>query len=271
MDWLQALILGLVEGVTEYLPVSSTGHLLLAQRWMGIPQDAAANAYAIAIQAGAIVAVLGLYRARVGQALRGVAGQDPDGRRLALALILAFLPAAIVGLLFEERIEKLFFGLGPICLAWFVGGIAILATSWWRKRRAGGESAALELEALGWRGALLIGFIQCLAMWPGTSRSLVTIVGGLLVGLKLGAAVEFSFLLGLLTLTAATAYKTLSHGGTMLESYGVLPLLIGFVAAWIAAVLSVRWMVEWLRSHGLEIFGYYRVVIAIVVWFWIAN
>ena len=216
MEWFQALILGIVEGLTEYLPVSSTGHLLLAQRWMGIPQDEAANAYAIAIQAGAIVAVLGLYRARVGQILRGLAGKDEDGRKLALAIVVAFVPAAVVGLLFDEKIEELLFGLPPICLAWLVGGLAILAVSFWRRRRGAEGDQGDELLSLTLRGALLIGLIQCIAMWPGTSRSLVTIVGGLMVGLRMAAAVEFSFLLGLVTLGAATAYKAMSDGALML-------------------------------------------------------
>jgi undecaprenyl-diphosphatase len=263
MEWWQALVLGLVEGLTEYLPVSSTGHLLLAQRAMGIPADAAANAYAICIQAGAIVAVLGLYRARVAQMLRGLAGRDAAGRRLALAIVVAFLPAAVVGLLFDERIEEALFGLWPVVAAWLVGGLAILAVA--RARRGRDRSAGAELAALGWRGALAIGLFQCLALWPGTSRSLVTIVGGLVVGLELTAAVEFSFLLGVVTLLAATGYKALKEGEGMLAAYGPLTLLLGAVAAWLSAVLAVRWMVAWLQRHGLALFGWYRVALALAV------
>jgi undecaprenyl-diphosphatase len=266
MDWIQALVLGLVEGLTEYLPVSSTGHLLIAQRWLDIPQTEAANAYAIVIQAGAIAAVLGLYRARVGLIFKGLAGRDEDGRKLLIAIIVAFLPAAVLGPLFDDKIEELLFAPGPICLALLVGGVAILAVSWWKRRQGGDRGAGRDLLELSWRGALVIGLMQCIAMWPGTSRSLVTIVGGLLVGLRLVAAVEFSFLLGLVTLGAATAYKAVGDGALMLETYGITSILIGFVAAWISAVISVRWMVGWLQKHGLEIFGYYRVVLAIVVY-----
>jgi undecaprenyl pyrophosphate phosphatase UppP len=138
MDLLQALILGLVEGITEYLPVSSTGHLLIAQRLLGIPESAASNGYAIAIQAGAILAVLGLYRTRVTSMVRGVFGQDGTGLKLALCIVVAFLPAAVLGLLFDDRIEQYLFGVKPVIAAWVVGGVVILAlTKWTRARREG--------------------------------------------------------------------------------------------------------------------------------------
>ena len=274
MDWWQALVIGLVEGLTEYLPVSSTGHIILAQRWMGIEDGPSANAYAIAVQAGAIVAVLGLYRERVGQMLRGLRGLlrmgegDAAGQSIGLAMVVAFLPAAVLGPLFDDAIEERLFHRGPIAAALFVGGVAILVGSFIHRRRAaaGKVSPGRELESLGLKAALLIGLIQCLAMWPGTSRSLVTIVGGLAVGLNMAAAVEFSFLLGLITLGAATAYKSLSDGAVMLESYGPGVILIGFLVARISAVISVRWMVSWLKIHGLAIFGWYRVALALLVY-----
>ena len=230
MTWLQAIILGIVEGLTEYLPVSSTGHLILAQRAMGIAHSDAANAFAVCIQAGAILAVLGLYWRRVWQVLRGWAGRlgvgpgDADGTRLGVNLVIAFIPAAVVGLLCDHWIEQQLFGLWPIVAAWFVGGVAILAVAWRRKQKrinsndaqnnntptsGAAPGAGGELTSLTWRMALAIGVIQCLAMWPGTSRSLVTIVAGVLVGMRLAAAVEFSFLLGVITLLAATMYKAL--------------------------------------------------------------
>jgi undecaprenyl-diphosphatase len=266
MEWWQALVLGLVEGVTEYLPVSSTGHLILTQRALGIEEGPAANAYAICIQAGAILAVLGLYRGRVVQVLRGMAGKDPSGLALLGCLTIAFIPAAVVGLLFDDKIEEVLFGLKPIVAAWFVGGVAILVVSRWKGK---GSGQGAELSHLGLLGAFLIGSCQCLALWPGTSRSLVTIVGGLLVGLSMASAVEFSFLLGVITLLAATLYKSLSDGPVMLEHYGWLPLLIGTLASWFFAVISVKWMVSWLQSHGLAVFGWYRVALALCVGAWI--
>jgi undecaprenyl-diphosphatase len=268
MDWWQALVLGLVEGLTEYLPVSSTGHLLLTQRLMGIGQTEVSDAFAISVQGGAIVAVLGLYFRRVRQMAFGVFGKDPEGARLAAAVVAAFLPAAVVGLLLEKPIKQFLFGaefgLWPVVFAWFVGGAAILVVGWAR-RRSGAGRPGMPLGALGLRMALVIGFAQCLAMWPGVSRSLVTIVGGVLVGLGLPAAVEFSFLLGVVTLGAATAYDLVRHGQAMLAEYGAATLLTGFLAAWISAVLAVRWMVGYLNSHGMALFGYYRIGLALVV------
>lgn len=270
MEWWQAVILGIVEGLTEYLPVSSTGHLLLTQRLLGIESSETADAFAICIQVGAILAVLGLYFGRIKQMALGWVGRDPEGFRLGLNIIAAFLPAAFVGLALEELIKKYLFagdawGFWPTVVAWFVGGVAILAVGAWQSRRPDTGIPKEDIFGLTWKAALIIGFIQCIAMWPGVSRSLVTIVGGLLVGLSLPAAVEFSFLLGLLTLTAATAYDGLRHGNQMLAEYGPTQIILGLLAAWISAVLAVKWMVAYLKSHGLAIFGYYRIILAIVV------
>lgn len=271
MDWWKALILGIVEGVTEYLPVSSTGHLLLTQRALGIPQSASADAFAICIQAGAIVAVLGLYFSRVRQMVLGLLGRDREGLQMAINVIAAFLPAAIIGLLLEKPIKKYLFGgeawgLWPIVAAWFLGGVAILVVSWWQSsRQTKTHQAGLSLESLTWQMSVVVGLIQCIAMWPGVSRSLVTIVGGVVVGLSLPAAVEFSFLLGLLTLSAATVYDGLKYGQEMVHSFGGVALFFGFLGAWVSAVLAVKWMVAYLKKHGMQIFGYYRIGLAIVV------
>lgn len=274
MDNFQALILGLVEGLTEYLPVSSTGHLLLAQRLMGIESSTASDAFAICIQAGAILAVLGLYRQRVAQMMMGAVGRNKAGQRLLINLLSAFIPAAVLGLLLEKPIKRYLFGgdewgLWPVVAAWFVGGLAILLVSLARRRRGTSTTTGLDLEQLTIRMALIVGLAQCIAMWPGVSRSLITIVGGVLVGLSLPAAVELSFLLGVITLTAATAYDALKHGPEMLATYGATPLLIGFGAAWLSAVLAVKWMVGYLKTHGMEIFGWYRVALAVVVAAWL--
>ena len=271
MDWWKALILGIVEGLTEYLPVSSTGHLLLTQRALGIAQSASADAFAICIQAGAIVAVLGLYFSRVRQMVLGIVGKDPEGLKMATNVIAAFLPAAFIGLLLEKPIKKYLFGgeawgLWPIVAAWFVGGIAILLVSWWQaSRQEKTHQSGLSLESLTWKMAVVVGLIQCIAMWPGVSRSLVTIVGGVLVGLNLSAAVEFSFLLGLLTLSAATVYDGLKYGEEMVQSFGLSALFVGFLGAWVSAVLAVKWMVAYLKKHGMQVFGYYRIALGLVV------
>ncbi len=274
MTWYHAIILGIVEGLTEYLPVSSTGHLLVTQKLLGIGADsqeakAAADAYAICIQGGAILAVLGLYWRRVKQMILGILGKDRDGLRLAINIIAGFLPAAVIGLALNDKIKAHLFGVWPVVIAWFVGGVAILAVSYGKRRRSRilGEEPlrGKDLLQLTWKMALIIGFAQCIAMWPGTSRSLITIVGGVMVGLSLASAVEFSFLLGVVTLGAATVYDGYKHGQLMLDTYPPLSLIIGMVFAFISAVLAVRWMVTYLRRHGMEIFGYYRIAIAAAV------
>jgi undecaprenyl-diphosphatase len=279
----QAFILGVIEGITEYLPISSTGHLLVAQHLMGIgtatpAAKAAADTFAICIQGGAILAVLGLYYKRVLQMIRGVLGQDPDGLRLAIAIIIGFLPAAVIGLLANDWIEAKLFGMWPVIFAWVIGGVIIIGTAWWAKRgpaKGGGR----ELLEMTWKMALIIGVLQCVAMWPGTSRSLMTIVGGLLVGLSVRAAVEYSFLLGVLTLTAATAKKAvwkvhdldagydvwLGGAKLMWDTYGPLPLIVGVVAATVSAAVAVKWLVSYLQSHGLSMFGWYRIALGAVI------
>lgn len=267
MTLTQGLILGVVEGLTEYLPVSSTAHLLLTQNLMGIgksgPEKDAGDSYQIVIQAGAILAVLWLYFGRVRGVVLGVFGRDPQGLRMAFNLLAGFLPAAIIGLTFEKAIKHYLFGMQPIVLAWFVGGMAILLVSWFK--RPDRNNIGMALDDLYWKQALIIGLAQCLAMWPGTSRSLITIVGGLLVGLSVPAAVEFSFLLGLVTLGAATSYEALKSGGTIIATFGWQSPLAGFVASFVSGVAAVKWMVSYLNRHPLDIFGYYRVALAVVV------
>ena len=260
MDAWQAALLGLVEGLTEYLPVSSTAHLLLAQRAMGMQSTEASNAFAICIQAGAILAVFALYRGRLAQIVSGIAGRNSDGRRLFVNLAVAFVPAALIGKLFDDPIERVLFGLWPVVAAWMVGGVFLL----WLARgriRAGG----LSLEAIQPSTAAIIGLCQCAALWPGVSRSLATIAGALLCGLSLAAAIEFSFLLGLLTLGAATLYKGTQHGSTLIDAYGIANILLGLCVAFSSAWLSVRWMIRSLNARSLALFGWYRMGLASLV------
>lgn len=274
MNLIQAAILGLVEGVTEYLPVSSTGHLLLTQKLMGIGQTGAtreaSDAYAVCIQAGAILAVAGLYFRRLRGVLAGAFGRDPEGLRLGINLVLAFLPAAIMGLTLEKWIKANLFGGGayglwPVVAAWLAGGVAILIIE--RKRHAAGidSRSGKGLAGLTWKMALLIGTVQVLAMWPGISRSLATILGGLWAGLSLVASVEFSFLLGLITLGAATALDAVKEGGTIVAQYGWQTPLTGLFTALVSAALAVKWLVHYLQKHPLSLFGYYRIALAIGV------
>ncbi len=279
MSVLQAVTLGVVEGLTEYLPVSSTGHLLLTQRLLGIGEAGkakeAAEAYAICIQAGAILAVAGLYFRYVRRMALGVFGRDAEGLRLAVNLGVAFLPAAAIGLLFEKAIKERLFGGGamglwPVAGAWVVGGILILVMDrWMHAHRQSGRG--LTVEQLTWRLALGIGAAQCIAMWPGFSRSLATILGGLAFGLSLTGAVEFSFLLGLVTLSASTAVDALQHGRVMLEAYGIVTPVIGLAAAFFSAVIAVTWMVRYLQRHPMTVFGWYRIVLGLAVSVWLLR
>jgi undecaprenyl-diphosphatase len=261
MSTAAAVLLGVIEGLTEWLPISSTGHLAVTQELLGIGGPAA-DSYAIAIQAGAILAVLGLYRARFASVIAGIRGRDPEGRRLLIALLVASLPAAITGLLLEDVIKANLFGIAPVIVAWFLGGIAILVVA--RRRRDVSPDAGRLLDTLRWRGALIIGLAQILALWPGTSRSLVTILAGTAIGLAVPAAVEFSFLLGFIVLGGATAYETLSSGAEMVAAYGYVTPLVGLVVAFVASVVAMRWMVAYLNRRGLGIFGWYRIAIAVV-------
>ena len=231
----------------------------------------AADAYAICIQGGAILAVLTLYWKRARQAVVGWAGKvglgegDEAGFRLGLNLLAAFVPAAVIGLAFNDWIKEQLFGPWPVVWAWLVGGLAILAVAWARAARGATPKTGKELEDLTVLMALGIGLLQCVAMWPGVSRSLVTIVGGVLIGLSLRAAVEFSFLLGVVTLGAATVYDGMKHGSKIAEFYGPLEIALGVVFAFVSAVIAVKWMVAYLQKHGMAIFGYYRVGIALLI------
>ena len=272
----KAAALGVIEGVTEFLPISSTGHLLVSSRLMDVgtteATKEAADTYAIVIQAGAILAVLLLYWPRVSSIVVGMLGRDLVGRRIGIATLCAFLPAAVIGLAFEDLIKGNLLEPLPVIIAWALGGVLLI---WFGGRIHRRETEAAEeagehgarsrfrpLESITWRQGLIIGAAQVVAMWPGTSRSLVTIVAALLVGLSLSAAVEFSFILGLVTLGAATVYEGLTNGGQVVELYGLVNPVIGFVCAFVSAAIAVRWMVGYLQRHSLAIFGWYRVVVA---------
>ena len=260
LDVVDAVLLGLIEGLTEWLPISSTGHLAVAQSLLGIRGDSATS-YAIAIQAGAIFAVLGLYRQRFMSMVQGLRHRDAAGRHTLTALGLSCLPAIVVGLVFGDVIKARLFGPRPVIAAWLIGGIAILVFA---RRRSNPEKGA-PLTALTHPQALVIGLAQVVALWPGTSRSLVTILAAQAVGLTLSAAVEYSFLLGFFILGGATAYEVLTSGGQMVEDFGVAVPLVGLGVAFLAAAVAMRWMVAYLASHGLGVFGWYRISAAVAL------
>ncbi len=278
MTIIDAIILGIVEGLTEYLPVSSTGHLIITQYLLGLPETDAMKAFHICIQSGAIIAVLGLYFQRVKEMATGsltllrnlrnpeATAEDryPAGARMLVNMIVAFLPAMIFGLLFNDFIKSMLFNAPTVTTTWALGGLVILLYVRARKKSGKGFQGK-SLDELSWKGALKVGLMQCIAMCPGVSRSLMTMMGGLFAGLSVAAAVEFSFLLGLITLGAATVHDAMKHGGEMLNQLGWMPLLAGTATAWISAVIAVKWMVGYLNRHSLSIFGWYRIGAAIVM------
>lgn len=257
---LDAALLGIVEGLTEYLPVSSTGHLILAAVGLGYDQqDKALQSFQIVIQSGAILAVLGLYRRRVAQMVQGLLGRDPAGLALVTHLVAGFLPAGVLGFLLHATIKSYLFGPYPVAFALAAGGVAMILLDRMRHRRL---EDGTEIEGLTVGKALAIGFAQCVAMWPGTSRSLMTILASLGVGLKPRAAAEFSFLLALPTLGGATVLDLIKDGDVLLRDLGPEPLVVGLATAFVSAALAVKGFVAWLGSHGLIPFGVYRILLA---------
>jgi undecaprenyl-diphosphatase len=258
----QAAVLGAVEGLTEYLPVSSTGHLILASRWLGLDGEGV-DTFDIVIQAGAIAAVLGLYRGRVAEIWRGLRGRSAEGRALLARLLASFLPAAVIGVGLRNAIKQHLFDVWPVVAALVAGGIVMIVTAPSFRRAAG---AGKTLEQMTARDAVVIGLAQCLAMWPGTSRSMVTILAGLFLGFRATAAAEYSFLLALPTLGAATALDALKGGDTLIAEVGAVSLAIGFATAALVAAWAVRGFVRYLTRWGLAPFGWYRLGLAAAVW-----
>ena len=249
----EALLLGIVEGITEFLPISSTGHLLIVGHLIGFGKgdaSVAADTYSIAIQFGAILAVMYLYRIRMWSMARGVIGADNEGRQVLTRLIVALLPAAFLGAVFGDALKDKLFGPIPVAIAWCVGGVVLLL---WKQ-----QPGNIALTNLSIRNALIIGVAQGLALWPGVSRSLVTLIAALALGLSMSAALEFSFLLGLLTLSAATVLDLSKHGPELVDQFGLLAPSVGLVSAFVTALIAVKWMVGYLSKNSLRVFGWYR-------------
>jgi undecaprenyl-diphosphatase len=256
-----ALILGVVEGLTEFLPISSTGHLILTQHFMGLPASKGLDAYLIAVQFGAILAVLVLYWKRFLQMLAGVGDlvqfKATGARQLDLNLLIAFLPAAIVGLAADGFIEGQLFNPRVVVISLSVGALIMLFASYLKKHDGG-------VDGLTAKNALFIGLWQVLSLVPGMSRSMTTIVGGVSQKLSATAAAEFSFLLGAITLGAACLYKVIGCGSEIL-ALGVWPVVVGFVAAFVSAVAGVKILVGALNRWGLAPWAWYRIILAGVV------
>jgi undecaprenyl-diphosphatase len=257
MSWLDAILLGLVEGITEFLPISSTGHLILTRSLLGLEGEAVERQLII-IQGAAILAVCWEYRQRLWDTATRFFG-EASARRFVLNLFVAFLPLAILGLLFEDAIEAVLFAPVPVAIALIVGGIVIL----WAEGRRHRESIT-TVDAMGPVDALKIGLFQALALMPGTSRSAATIIGGLFIGMQRRAATEFSFFIAIPTLLAATAYKLWGarHSLTMTE---LQPLVLSSVVAFVSALLAVRFLIRFVSRHSFASFAWYRIAFGAVI------
>ncbi len=252
-----ALILGVVEGLTEFLPVSSTGHLILAGQLLGFNDDKG-KVFEIVIQFAAILAVVWEYRARLFHALVSL-NKEPVSRRLAINLTVAFLPSAILGFLFLKQIKAYLFNPFVVASAFIVGGLLIL----WAERREH-TIRAETIDDMTWQDSLKVGFAQALAMIPGTSRSGATIIGGLFFGLSRLAAAEFSFFLAIPTMFAATVYDVYKHR-ELFNADDLNLFALGSIVSFLSAFLAVRGLIRFISRHDFTVFAWYRIAFGILV------
>ncbi len=256
-----AIILGIVEGLTEFLPVSSTGHLIVAGSLLNYTGDRA-KVFEIVIQAGAILAVCWEFRAKLVRVVRGLLS-DRTAQRFVLNLAIAFLPAAILGLLFSKVIKSVLFAPIPVALAFIVGAFIILWAERRQKNRPGNVRID-DIDAMRWTDALKVGCAQALALIPGTSRSGATIIGGMLFGMSRRAATEFSFFLAIPTLFAACGYEFVKNR-QLLAATDIPAFGIGFVAAFVSAFLCVRWLLRYVSRNDFVPFAWYRIAFGAVI------
>ena len=267
----KAFFLGIVEGITEFLPISSTGHLILFGDWINFESNEA-KVFEVVIQLGSILAVVWIFRHRLIQMIRGTLRLEPVEVAFTRNLLIAFLPSAIVGLLFIKAIKALFFHPGVVVVTLVLGGLIML---WVERRRPADVAQACPdqvqtLEKITWKQALVVGCAQCLAMIPGTSRSGATIIAGMLSGIQRKTATEFSFFLAMPTMLAAAVYDFYKHAD-LLTQQDMLAIAVGFVSAFVCALLVVRAILVFVSRHTYRAFAWYRIALGLVVgaWLWI--
>jgi undecaprenyl-diphosphatase len=260
MNPLQAALLGLIEGLTEFLPVSSTGHLILVGHLLHLEGEGA-HAFEIVIQLGALLAVVVHYRRLLGARLAGLLRREQRSIDLLLALGIAFAPVAVVGLLLRKVVKRFLFGPGPVAAALVVGGLVMLALP----RLLRGRERLDGLEHVTPRRALWIGLGQCLSLWPGTSRSMCTMLAAEVAGLSTATAAEFSFLLALPTLGAATVYEAIKSWGALLAAIPPASMLVGLVTSFLVAWAVIAAFLRYLAHTGLAPFGVYRILLGVAV------
>ncbi|MFJ4289040.1 undecaprenyl-diphosphate phosphatase [Cupriavidus sp. NPDC089707] len=276
---LKAVILGIVEGLTEFLPISSTGHLILAGQLLDF-NDEKGKIFEIVIQFGAILAVCWEFRARIGSVVRGL-GSEPKAQRFAINVVIASAPAIILAFIFGKWIKAHLFNPISVALAFIVGGVVILLAEWRDARRGtvshpqgnallevakAGAPRVESVDDLNWRDALKVGLAQCFALVPGTSRSGATIIGGMLFGLSRQVATEFSFFLAIPVIFGATVYE-LYKARALLNGDDLGIFAVGFVFAFLSAFMCVRWLLRFVATHDFKPFAWYRIAFGIVVLF----
>ena len=260
-----AILLGIVEGLTEFLPISSTGHLIIVSDWLG-QNDEKGKVFDIVIQLGAILAVCWEFRVRIARAFAGLA-RDRVQQRFAVNLFVAFLPAAIVGLAFQKQIKAHLFNPASVAIALAVGGLVIFAIERWYRGK--GAARVLSMYDMTWRDALKVGIAQCFSLIPGTSRSGATIMGGMLFGLSRNVATEFSFFLAIPVMFAATGYELVKNRA-LLSAGDLETIAVGFVVSFVFALVAVKALIRYVAHHDFRAFAWYRIALGIVVlaYFW---
>lgn len=259
--WIKAAIMGIVEGLTEFLPISSTGHLILAGSLLGFAGEKE-KMFDVAIQTGAMLSVIWYFRARIVATVAGIA-RDPRAQRFAINVVIAFLPAAVLGVLFAKYIKAWLFKPVPVAIAFIVGGLVILWVES-RHRRGVARPRIHDIDSLGAGDALRLGIAQAFALIPGTSRSGATIIGGMLLGLSRKAATDYSFFLAIPTLVGAGAYSLYKERALL--SVDDIPLFgIGLAFSFVSAWLCVRWLLRYIATHDFVPFAWYRIAFGAVV------
>lgn len=269
LQLIKAFFLGIVEGITEFLPISSTGHLIIVGKWIEFTSTEG-KVFEVVIQLGSILAVMWIFRARLIKMITGTLKRDPVEVAFTRNLIIAFLPSAVIGFLFIKVIKALFFQPAVVVVTLILGGLIML---WVERVRQPGQAnlrvvTATTLESISWKQALIVGFAQCLAMIPGTSRSGSTIIGGMLAGIERKTATEFSFFLAMPTMLAAASYDMYKNAG-LISQADMLAIAVGFVTAFLSALFVVRAILTFISKHTYRAFGWYRIVLGVIVGMWL--
>ena len=269
LQLIKAFFLGIVEGITEFLPISSTGHLILVGKWIDFASTDS-KVFEVVIQLGSILAVMWIFRERLIKLCVGTLQRDPVEMGFMRNLIIAFLPSAIIGFIFIKAIKALFFQPAVVAVTLILGGFIML---WVERTRPGGQSAgssvtATTLESISWKQALVVGCAQCLAMIPGSSRSGATIIGGMLAGINRKTATEFSFFLAMPTMMAAAGYDMFKNA-SLISQADMLAIAVGFASAFFSALVVVRAILAFISKHTYRAFGWYRILLGVVVAVWL--